>query len=180
MPHETILNLALNGEELKAIILRDMQRLLDNECMLMQNVAFPRVAYTVTLKLHMENPFYPQSGVSLNSRPPSRQELEKSPQSVSLESPPLTNTTNGEVGASTLTREITSGNEERLRNAMSIPCLVPQQDGTKAQESIRYPEGSFPELGEGNVKIEDTTAQAKVDWSILEKPQDILIEEPKP
>jgi hypothetical protein len=175
--HEQILNLPLNGDELKKIILADCQRLLDNECMLQPNVAFPRVAYSISLKLHMDNPFYPESSVSLSSKPATPTEIASQPSRLSIEAPPLLNAERGgEVGATTLTRKVDSGNAERLRNDMPIPCLVPQNDGTRAQESITYPPGSYPELGEGDVSIVDTTAQAKVDWNLLSEVQDIVIE----
>jgi len=175
--HEETLNLPLNGEELKAIILRDAQRLVDNECMLMANVAFPRVSYVLTLKLHMANPFFPESGNEIQSKAPTPTELQSNPALSSVEPPPLLNVQGGgEVGATSLTRTIDSGNAERLRNGMGIPCLVPQNDGTKSQESIVYPPGSFPELGEGDVHITDTTAQVRAEMGLVGEPQDIVVE----
>lgn len=169
---ETVVNRALSGDELKKIILADAQRLVDNEGMLSPHIAFGRVSYTLTLKLHLDNPVVPDSTIEIMSKRASMQQVENNPNLATLEPPPLVDPSpHAEPGAMELTRNITSPNAERLREAMPIPVLVKGQDGTTTTESISYPEGSFPELGPGEVMIRDATEMARQQWSLVEPSQ---------
>jgi hypothetical protein len=169
---ETVVNRALSGSELKKLILADAQRLVDNEGLLSPHIAFGRVGYTLTLKLHTDNPYVPDSSITMASRGASVQELAARPELSSLEIAPLTlPSPSAEVGAMELTRDITSPNAERLREGMAIPVLVKGQDGTTTTESISYPEGSFPDLPAGEIMIRDSTEMAKQQWGLVEPSQ---------
>jgi hypothetical protein len=167
---ETVVNRALSGDELKKIILADSQRLVDNEGMLSPHCAFGRVGYTLTLRLHMDNAFASVSEITVASRPASIQQIEANPALAALDSVPLKGASElAEVGALELTRQITSPNAERLREGMPVPVQVKQQDGTIATEQISYPADAFPELGPGDVHIEDKTHEAAAAWGINEQ-----------
>jgi hypothetical protein len=169
---ETVVNKALSGDELKRIILADCQRLVDAEGMLSPHIAFGRVGYTISLKLHVDNPFIPDTTVEIASRTPSIQQLEKSPELAAIESAPLSSpSAESEPGAMDLTRTIDSPNAERLREGMPVPVQVKQQDGTTITESISYPPDSFPELGPGEVMIKDSTEMARQKWGLVEPSQ---------
>jgi hypothetical protein len=158
---EAVVNRALSGDELKKLILADATRLLDNEGLLSPHIAFGRVGYTLTLRLHVDNPFIPDTTITSNTR------LNKA--IPVIEPAPLTApSSESEVGAMELTRTITSPNAERLRESMPVPVLVRGQDGTTTTESIIYPKDSFPELGPGEMMIQDATEMTRQAWQLVE------------
>ena len=164
---ETVVNRALSGDELKKLILADCQRLVDNEGMLSPIVAFGRVGYTITLRLHMDNPYVPNTEITMESKPATIAQVEASPELVALDRIPLIAPSDkAEIGALELTRNIDSPNAERLREGMSIPVQTKQQDGTTQMEQITYPKDSFPELGPGDVKITDVTEKTREAWPV--------------
>jgi len=166
---ETVVNRALSGGELKKLILADAQRLVDNEGLLSEHIAFGRVSYILSLKLHVDNPFMPDSTIELPSRKAPSDKIAVEPVLEALESAPLTAPSPAaEVAAMELERAITSPNAERLRNSMPVPVQVRQQDSTTTSESIVYPPGSFPEIGPGEVMIRDASAALKAAWSPVE------------
>jgi hypothetical protein len=172
--HETVVNRALSGDELKKLILADAQRLVDNEGLLSPHIAYGRIGYTLTLKLHIDNPYIPDSTITAESKPIAGNVIEQRPELAAIESAPLANPSPAaEVGAMELERKIDSPNAERLRESMPIPVIVKQQDGTVSTEQITYPEGSFPELGPGEVMIRDATEMAKQQWASVEPSQTI-------
>lgn len=144
---ERVVNKALSGTETKELILKDCQRLVDNEGTLAAHIAFGRVAWTLQLTIHTGNVYYPESTIKLDGSAPS----EKLP----LVDPP----DDSSLGQTTLHRNVTSPNEERVRVGMPIPVETRGQDGTRQTEMIQYP--PQPELGEGDVSVTDTTPEAK-------------------
>jgi hypothetical protein len=168
---ETVVNRALSGDELKKIILADCQRLVDNEGMLSPLVAFGRVGYTITLRLHMDNPYVPNTEITMESAPIAGNLLAGHEELAAIDRAPLAGATDkAEVGAMELERRIDSPNAERLREGMPIPVQTRQQDGTTQMESIAYPKDTFPEVGAGDVKIADVTESAKVAWAVKPTP----------
>ena len=145
---EKVVNKALSGIELKELIRLDMAKLLENEQMLVAHVAFGRVAYDITLRIHMDNVFYPTSTITMPG------------DTLKTEPIPLVDPSeNATLGATTLTRTITSPNAERIRVGMPVPVITRAQDSTRQVEMIQYP--PQPELGEGDVTITDTTPAAR-------------------
>jgi hypothetical protein len=143
---EKVLNKALSGAELSEILKHDfVDKLLPNEGMLSAYMAYGRVGYEITLRLMLDNPAqrdYPPLTVTGGEALP-----------LADPSPEAT------VGATTLTRQIDSPNAERVRVGLPIPVETRELDGTKQVQQIKYP--PQPELGEGQVKVEDTTAAAR-------------------
>jgi len=150
--NEKVVNNALSGTELQEILRADFDKLLKNEGLLSPHVAYGRLGYTITLKLHLSNPMlndYPSITV-------------KGGESVPLKNP----SKDAEVAAQTLHREIDSPNKERVRVGLSIPVVTKGLDGTIQTQQIKYP--PQPELGEGNVKLEmdQATMDARKEWGI--------------
>jgi hypothetical protein len=170
---ETVVNRALSGDELKKIILADAQRLVDNEGLLSPHIAFGRIGYTLTLRLHVDNPVVPgmpYPNISMASRPMAQDLIAATPELAAVESAPLLNPSpESEVGSMELTREIISPNAERLREGMPVPVLVKGQDGTTTTEQIAYP--SDPELGPGEIMLKDATEMARQQWGLVEPSQ---------
>lgn len=154
---ETVLNKALSGTELREIIRADVEKLLDGEGLLSHYVAYGRISYDVAIRLHLDNPMRPESEIHISSR--------ISVDHPALEPPPLTSPSEESmVSAKTLTRDIKSPNEERLRHGLTIPVETHGQDGTTQIEQVKYP--PQPELGDGEMTITDTTKAAREAWKL--------------
>jgi hypothetical protein len=161
---EVVTNTALSGSELRKIVEGDFARLLANECMLQDSMAFGRVSYEITLTLHLDNYLMPTSSSTVRSRPVAQNIVAGThkdsngprPDLGAVETFPLSNPSDDSlVGAETLERRINSPNEERLRNEFPVPVIVQERDGTKNVKTVRYPKEES--LGDGNVVVTDTT-----------------------
>jgi len=151
--NEKVVNKGLSGEELKRLIEHDViHKLLPNEGLLSPYVSFGRFGYTITLKLHLDQP-------ELRDYPPI---TVKGGESVPLVGP----SEKAEVAAHTLTRTIDSPNAERVRVGIPIPITKKGLDGTIQQEMVTYP--PQPELGDGNVKLDmdESTVELKKEWGL--------------
>jgi hypothetical protein len=163
---EIVLNLALSGDELKEIILADISRLLRAEGMLSSNAAFGKVAYTLALKLHLDNPFFPESLTRIDSQPATLRQVEDSPALASVMRPPLPSSATRSVGGTVIHRDIASPNVERVRLGIPVPVLVEQQDGTKTVERVKYPPEQAP-VDDG-MRVVDETEARRLGWNIIE------------
>lgn len=155
---ETVVNRALSGEELKTILRADFERLLEGEGLLSHYLAYGRISYDVTLRLHLDNPMMRESTVVVATK--------KSADGV-ISPPPLAGTTESAVASGTrVERSIDSPNAERLRAGIPIPVRAPQQDGTVTTELVKYPPD--PSLGPGDVKVTDVTPEVRQAWKLTE------------
>jgi hypothetical protein len=163
---ETVVNRALSGSEYKEILRADFSRLLDNEQLLSPHIAFGRVSHRLTLTIHVDNPFVPDSTIHQDSKATrdANGEFSSPVESFPLTSPSEAN----ELGATELTRSITSPNAERLREGMPVPVHVKQQDGTTILDHIQYPKDAFPDLPAGEVMLNDITEAARQQYKIVE------------
>lgn len=150
---EAVVNKPLSGPELRELLLADFERLLANDGMLAPHIAYARVRYQIILRKHVDNPFQGPGGDESFV--------------VSQPAPPIADPTpDAEVTGATLTREIDSPNAERLRSGMAIPIQRKQQDGTTITEQVKYPPEMAEQIGDGDVRIEDTTAEAGESWRV--------------
>jgi hypothetical protein len=169
--HEVVLNTALTAAELVDILRNDFDRLLKAEGMLNTTSAFGRCAYTLALRIHHGNPFLPDTTTRIESTPYPATVTEKWPQTKALERPPLSEPVHqGGVATTTLHRDITSPNKERLRLGMPIPVRRQNQDNTFSVDAIKYPK---PEdnKDEGLSVMDEETARAK-GWNIIDATND--------
>lgn len=166
---EVVHNRALSGEELKDILRANFEKLLANEGMLSHYIAFGRVSYDMTLRLHVDNPYMPEIQTGTKSKLAAWNEVQENPNLAVLETPPLIGpSAEASVGATNLHHDITSPNEERLRHGMPIPIIREQQDGTRTQEMVKYPPQD--DIGEAKIEITDVTRQTKQEWGIPQDP----------
>jgi hypothetical protein len=154
---ETVVNKPLSGLEIKEILRAHFDRLLENEGMLGHYIAYGRLAYTITLQLHTDNPMQRETSISASSQ--------KRNDQPGVEAPPLGDPSPGVVVAgSRLDYSIDSPNEERLRHGLTLPVVVRGQDGTTQTEQVKYP--PQPELGAGDVKVADVSAATREAWKV--------------
>src|SRR5277367_7067879 len=89
MGKNIVANRPLSGVELKQIIKSDIDKILDQDGMLVHHIAFSRVSYSITIKLHLDNPSYPEHVSTTTSRRASVKELEDNPDREAVEAFPL-------------------------------------------------------------------------------------------
>lgn len=158
---ETVPQKALSGSELRAIMLERFKYLLMNDCMLADHVAYGRIAYDITLRMHVDNPFIVGPTITtIASQPIGVNLLDAMPEMAAIESgPPLRTPLSDEavISGTRLTHEITSPNRERLSAGLSVPVDVRQLDGSTVTEQIQYP----PEANLEGVHLEDITQQTR-------------------
>lgn len=158
---ETVPNKALSGAELKTIMLERFKHLLAGECMLADHVAYGRITYDITLRMHVDNPFVIGPSVStISAQPVGRNILQSAPEMGAIESgPPLREPLTREATASgsRISEEIKSPNRARLAAGLPVPVDVRQRDGSTLTESVTYP----PQEDLSDAKVEDITAQTR-------------------
>lgn len=156
--NETVVNKALSGMELREIIRADFERLLENEGLLSHYIAYGRISYDLTLRLHLDNPMQRESSITTTS---------KLQANSPIEAPPLKDISDKSVASgSNIHRAIDSPNAERLRHGLPLPVVTRGADGTVQTELVKYP--PQPELGEGDVTVTDITPQVKQSWRTTE------------
>jgi len=156
--NEIIGQKALSGMELREIIRKDFEKLLDAEGLLSHYMAYGKISYDLTLRLHLDNPMQRESSVTLASKP-----HVDSP----MEAPPLKIASNKSVASGqNIHRDITSPNAERLRHELPLPVTVRGPDGTTQTELVKYP--PQPDLGSGEVTITDVTKEVRAAWKTTE------------
>lgn len=165
---------ALSGYELQEILVQDFRRLLRNNSMLAPHLAFGRVAYTIHLAIHLDKisgveTGRPSSDISISSRAIAQNIINHpdnpQPQLAAIEPPPLSSPSeDAEVFGSSLTREISAPNLERIR--AGLPITIERKDlaGNTRTEGIIYPAEDAP--GVGAVTIKDTSIDLAKSWGV--------------
>ena len=139
---------SLNGTELKTILLNDVTRILDQDGMMANHIAYSKVAYEVVIKLHLDNISYPEHTSRTVSRAATDQELAKNPDSglETVQSFPMKNMSAEAVSVGRKReRKITSTNLARIENDIPIEIQVRQSDGSVETKKEIYKLEEIPE-----------------------------------
>jgi hypothetical protein len=143
---ERVVNRALSGTELQSYLKEVFNKLLANEGLLSPNIAYGRVGGVITLTLHLDNAYFPESKSTIEFG-------EKIPmKDVTAES---------EVADQTAEFEMDNPNAERVRLNLPVPVETKQLDGTKQIEHILYPKEAVQDIPPAKVKVENTFEKAK-------------------
>ncbi len=145
---EKVVNRALSGTELKAYLRTVFDRLLDNEGMLSEHVAFGRVGGTIRLTLHLDNAYFPKSETTIDLG-----------EGRKLANP----SAKVEVAGQTATFKVDNPNAERVRVGLKVPVLTTELDGTRQIQQIQYPPEAAADLPPAEISVIDSTEQAKKD-----------------
>jgi hypothetical protein len=168
--NEQVPNTALSGDELREVIRLEVDKLLANFGILSPQMAFKRVAYSVTISLHLDNAFAPDHDIRSSSRRIATNIVSKRPDLAAIESAPLAAPSPDAVVISeTLDARVSSPNSERVRLGIPVPVVTLQADGTKQVERIKYPPD--PTLA-ADVTVRDSSAEARAAWGQPEPPAD--------
>jgi hypothetical protein len=143
---ERVVNRALSGTELQSYLKEVFNKLLANEGLLSPNIAYGRVGGVITLTLHLDNAYFPESKSTIEFG-------EKIPmKDVTAES---------EVAEQTAEFEMDNPNAERVRLNLPVPVETKQLDGTKQIENILYPKEAIQDIPPAKVKVKNTFETAK-------------------
>jgi len=165
--NEIVPNRPLTGIEAKQIILADVHAMLDRDGMFTEYIAFSRLSYEVVVKLHLDNPAYPNHTSVVQSR------KEPSKPAV-IEPPPLANPRPQPeteiVVAKRRSRVVESPNKERVKRGMPVTVTARSTEtGHFEDKQVKYDPESLPD-GERNLdegaKDEDITRQVKKEWEL--------------
>lgn len=149
---EVVPNKPLSSLEVKDLIKRDFEKMLDNFSVLGSMAAFGRSSWQIKLAFVTENQAH---DMFIDSRPHPvniivgegrLKRSEPAPEQFkNVESHPLKSAL-ARASNISLTRHATSPNAERLRGGLPVPVDVKQSDGQTRQETIQYqPDSSMPE-----------------------------------
>lgn len=158
---EIVQNKPLAGQELKQIIISDFTKMLDKQPIFNGIAAFGRVAYELSLKLHVDNPFVPDQTFTQRSRIRSAGELRVDPAQAAIEGPfPLAGPSDESliVGAE-LSRNVESPNRVRVEHGIPIPVNVKDQKGQIHEKLVTYPVDQMPPEQVPSVRGKDTSEQ---------------------
>lgn len=157
---EVVPNKPLAGHELKQIMLKDFDNMLSGDGMFSAHIAYKRVAYEISIKLHVDNPLFPEHKNGRKSKDPARN---ASPEARTIEAPPLKNASDeSQIAALKREREIDNPNGARLENGLPVNInLVNRQTGQVEEKSVTYDkEGVTP----SKVKDTDISKETAHDW----------------
>lgn len=123
--NELIPNRPLNGIELKQLILNDVASILNRDGMFREHMGYGRISYDVTIKLHLDNPSYPEHVIQVASQPPSKQEVQAGNLNRNNTPFPLDPPPTGEEFVDGFKRErtIDSPNQARLEHDMPVTVM---------------------------------------------------------
>lgn len=159
---ETVVNKGLSGEEVKQLIRRDFERLLNNEGLLSAHVSYGRIAWDVRLRLHMENPMSPESDSQIGSQREGSNIIATRPELAAIERLPLTPApASSVVSGQEVSHTVESPNLERVHAGLPVPVMVKQNDGTTSQQQVVYPSPDTDQFPPPTVKLEDVTDQVR-------------------
>lgn len=161
--NETVNNRPLSGSELRQIILADVGNILDKDGMFAPHIGYGRVAYEITIKLHIDNPMYPEHKTVVASQPAARND--PNPEKKALEAPPLRNTTDESVAMGMVReRTIDSPNAARLEHELPVTILRKDlETGTMKEEGVVYNNKNL-DVDMSLVKDKDVSKQVEEEW----------------
>lgn len=164
--NETVPNRPLSGIEAKQIILADVKTMLDRDGMFTEHIAYGRLGYEIVIKLHMDNPAYPEHMSAVRSKKePSRPKQ--------IETPPLSNPPpSGEsiVVGKKRERMVDSPNKERVRRGMPVTVTARSTEtGHYEDKQLHYDPSALTEsdrdLDQGATDT-DVTEKLKKEWEL--------------
>ena len=164
---ESVPNTALSGDEFKEVIRTRCDQLLANFGILAPNLAFGRVAFTITISLHVDNAMQPEHSTFTASRRIATNVVSGNPALAAIEEAPLASPSPDAVVISrTADAKVDSPNAERVRLGLPVPVVVKSADGTRTVEKVKYP--ADESLGKGDIAIRDSSDEARRAWGLPE------------
>lgn len=133
---ETIPNKPLNGIEIRDLMMRDLEKMLANDCMVSDNLAYGRISWKLRYSLNFDNPVLQNSEISYATRPHAHNDPNKIDQ---LEAFPLEKpSTEAVFSSSEAERNVESPNAERLRAGIPVEVQTIDDEGKRVGKLVQY------------------------------------------
>ena len=163
---ELVANRPLLGSDLKTIIMADVEKILHGDSMLTPHCAYGRVAYEVTVTLHLDNPVMPTHRTFVTSKPRSDNDKERDPSLAAIEGPPPLANPSEKAFVSSLARNrpIYSPNIARIEHGLPVTIVRKTQDGGSVEEGVVYPKEVLEDIAP-SVTDTDRTAAKKAEFA---------------
>lgn len=138
---ELVSNRPLRGDELRSIILRNIDEVLGQDHTMASHVAYGRVGFEIRVSLHFDNPSFPEHVITARSRKPSDNMVDASPELVAVEGPPPLDQPSGNDYVRVVERSdrIDSPNLARIANGLPVTIVRSDGAGHSTEEGVRYP-----------------------------------------
>jgi hypothetical protein len=150
---ERVVNRPLSGKELRKVILDHVEEMLAKDGMLAEYIGYGRVAFTVRVELHLDNPSTPKHVVRMRA----------SAEAPLEGAPPLENPS-GEAVATGSERVVTVDSPNLTRMYHDMPIHVYRNDGKGgvAEHPVAYAKEGLPELPA--LEERDISAELETKW----------------
>ena len=146
---EQVANRPLGGREALECIVNDVRAILEKDGFFAPYVAYGRLAYEVTIKIHMANPLTPEHTVRVRSRAKPEEPAIEGPPPLVLVPDPLTHEEpENVVLAVERSREIQSPNVARIANNLPITVTVHTGQGNLKTRELHYDPATLSEQPE--------------------------------
>lgn len=159
--NEIVSNRPLSGSELRQIMLKDVGNILDKDGMFSPHIGYGRVSYEIIIKLHIDNPSYPNHTSRTVSHNPARNETNEALKHI--ETAPLKNPSpDAAIAGLKRERVIDSPNHARLEH--ELPVSITRRDpadGVMKEEQVQYDNHG---LEPGPVKDTDISEELESEW----------------
>lgn len=154
---ERVPNTPLSGVELQELILKRIEEVLSRDGLFSPYVAFGRVGWEATVRLHLDNPTYREHLATIQSHQGQGSSVPLS--GASEES---------SVVAFKVEDSVESPNLARAAAGMPI-SVVTRQGGELVRREIQYDPDELPEIAAPTVT--DLTAETRKEWKLPEAPE---------
>lgn len=157
---DVVPNRPLAGHELKQIMQKDFDSMLNGDGMFSAHMGFRRVAYEISIKLHLDNPMHPEHKNKRVSKDPAKNEV---PPKSDIKAYPLQDPNDDTVATGvTRTRQIESPNAARIEFELPVETQhMDRQTGEIKSKPVVYDKvGVTPT----KVNDKDISSAAQQDW----------------
>ncbi len=140
MSQESQSNSPLSGIELKDIIVRKVEDVLQQDGMLASHIAYNTASFEITVKIKTSNPMVPIWKNKIRSVKSTKQEVEKNPTVAAIESFPHVDKEGEESIKHGVVQQIDilSPNQSRVENGIPVPIRYRNSDGEFKEERAYY------------------------------------------
>lgn len=167
--HETVPNRPLSGDEVRQIILKDVDNILTKDGMFAGHMGYGRISYRIRVEMQLDNPQFPEHKVEVTSRNPAKNFKPEDPRR-SVAAPPMKSLVEGEPGAPSdihsigvqRERVIDSPNHARLEHG--LPITIDKKDlatGEIKPIEVNYDAAGLPPGPKTDTDISD---EVRTEW----------------
>lgn len=156
---EVVPNRPLAGHELRDIMLKDFTAMISGDGMFSAHMGYRRVAYEISIKLHLDNPLHPEHKNKRRSKEPAKNADEITKLTAAYPMQPGEDVVAAGV---TRAREIDSPNAARIE--FDLPVTIQHMDRTTGEIKDKQVQYDKAGVTPTRVRDTDTSDDAVKDW----------------